>query len=278
MDVLEEKCRVESLKVIKRELVRKLGILDRIGYNKSSEYYTTKRYIREMFKIIQSIVSDFSWNIRDVKVLLTSFSLMKNIEEYDICENSLFYRVLSRHILAFREFLASNDIIEKWLSIWDEYLVEYKLWKGGGVVNDVIGYIEYPTKKVCWNMMKEELRCSVSDWKYVWCLFDDIYVVLLDVYSDNKEARMEIGKELCLNKWKKYILDHDVKEHAIKDYLLTLNGIFDLYGVFVHKERYNKCICECIEIISRLSYLEAIPTIFSMLFEECEILCYQRTR
>jgi hypothetical protein len=136
----------------------------------------------------------------------------------------------------------------------------------------IIEHVKTITEKVLWDTMKEDLKKPISEWNYAWSLFEDLYVMFLDLVPHSEEAKIQIKDELETDKWKDYILKHDVKEHAIKEYLTAVNTTFEMFGVPSHKERYRKCISECIEIISTLSYSEAIPTIFKKLFKECETL------
>lgn len=137
---------------------------------------------------------------------------------------------------------------------------------------ETIKKVEDVIKKVFWEKMKVDLQKPVAEWEYSWTLFEDLFYMFNDLVPHSNEAKEHIKQELCPQKWKEYIIRHEVKEHAIKEYLTTVHSLLEFLGIPDHRERYHKCINECIEIVSTLSYPEAITSIFKKLFKECETL------
>ena len=133
-------------------------------------------------------------------------------------------------------------------------------------------------QNIFWDKIKQDLKNSIQEWNYTWILLQEILTIFMDIIPENSEYKNRIEQELDMNKWKSYILNHENKEHAFKEYFGNIHETLELFGVSEHRNRYLILNQECNEIISSQSFEKAIPIIFQKIFKEFEILIVVNTQ
>ena len=95
--------------------------------NKS--YTKIRSHTNVFFRLIGRVVKNFNYKPSDIKIFLSSFVLIDNLEYYNIGEETSFYNSINDHVQIFEEYLRSDVSPEGWLVYWDKYLLDFKRYK-----------------------------------------------------------------------------------------------------------------------------------------------------
>ena len=131
-------------------------------------------------------------------------------------------------------------------------------------------------QNIIWERIREDLKNSIQEWNYTWILLYEVVSIFTDFIPNNNEYKYTIEQDLDMHKWREYILKHENKELAFKEYFSIIQEKLDLLGIVEHKNRYLVLNQESNEIISTQSFEKAIPIIFQKIFKEFEILVSHR--
>jgi hypothetical protein len=295
-----------------RHIIKKIKELD-TEFVKSPKYKYFCGHTNILFKLIQRMDPSFIWKKTHIRIFLISFIMEQDTDAYHINEQSGFYQSLKNHVRAFDEYLNSDSQPQQWLPFWGQLLIDFNGWKEkenkklnyepvesetpefGNLENttppphrqyanrrninipqihtSIINKAMTITKCVHWDKIVEDITQNIiQNWKYTWTLLEDI-VLLFSEINGSRDMVDQIQRNLDADVWKQYIINHENKEHAFKEYFNAVREIFELVGIPDHKDRYLSLNQECNEIISVQSFEYAIPYIFQKIFKECEVLC-----
>ena len=273
---------------------------------KYPEYY---RSVCLFFKLVQQLEPSFFWKRDFIRVFFLSILFAKDPEGYDIDPQSLFFQSITNHIHALEIYIDSSSLPLGWIPSWVQYITNYIEWKRTNLspisnssffrkenitqktipknitqlspnitpISQLIpsqsNIIQNTIENIQWEQIRKDMKnTSIQDWKFTWTLLEDTQILFQEICKLLGHSTKKIQNDLDAEYWKQYIIQHENKELALKNYFSTIHEIFETIGIPDYKDRYLSLNQVCNEIITRQSFEETIPRIFQMIFTECQAL------